>query len=117
MKTYTVDETLARAGLNADEIAELRHEVAAEIEAERMTLAELRKARGQTQATLADAMGVAQAEVSRMERRTDVYIGTLRRFVEALGGELRIVANFSTSEVELTGFGELGRSTEPPEVS
>ena len=51
-------------------------------------LSQLRKARGLTQETMAELLGVSQAEVSKMERRTELYVGTLRKFIEAMNGEL-----------------------------
>jgi transcriptional regulator with XRE-family HTH domain len=59
-----------------------------------MTLCDVRKAFGVAQSTLAEALGVSQGEVSRLERRPDVYISTLRRYVAAMKGELKIVASF-----------------------
>jgi hypothetical protein len=47
---------------------------------------------------------MAQSEVSRVEHRADVYVSTLRRFVEAMGGELRIVANFGDDTIEIDQF-------------
>jgi DNA-binding XRE family transcriptional regulator len=58
-------------------------------------LSQLRKARGLTQETMADLLGVSQAEVSKMERRTELYVGTLRKFIEAMNGELVLAARFS----------------------
>jgi DNA-binding XRE family transcriptional regulator len=57
-------------------------------------LSQLRKARGLTQETMAELLGVSQAEVSKMERRTELYVGTLRKFIEAMNGELVIAARF-----------------------
>ena len=57
-------------------------------------LSQLRKARGLTQAAMADLLGVSQAEVSKMERRSELYIGTLRKFIEAMNGELVLAARF-----------------------
>ena len=56
---------------------------------------QLRKARGLTQETMAELLGVSQAEVSKMERRTELYVGTLRKFIEAMNGELVIAARFA----------------------
>jgi len=76
-------------------------ERAARIEAESKALAaelhlsQLRRARGLTQAALADLLGVQQAEVSRMERRSELYVGTLRKFIEAMNGELVLAARFA----------------------
>ena len=66
-------------------------------------LSQLRKARGLTQETMADLLGVTQAEVSKMERRTELYVGTLRKFIEAMNGELAIAARFADGvEVPIT---------------
>jgi hypothetical protein len=78
----------------------------------RMHLPELRKARQLTQETVAELSQMAQGDVSKLERRTDAYIGTLRRYVRALGGNLRILAEFPDSEpIEIEGFGDI----EPPQ--
>jgi DNA-binding XRE family transcriptional regulator len=58
-------------------------------------LSQLRKARGLTQETMAELLGVSQAEVSKMERRTELYVGTLRKFIEAMNGELVLAARFA----------------------
>ncbi len=55
-------------------------------------LSQLRKARGLTQEAMADLLGVSQAEVSKMERRSELYIGTLRKFIGAMNGELVLAA-------------------------
>ena len=54
----------------------------------------LRQARNVTQDELAAAMGTTQASVSKLERRPDVYLSSVRRYVEAMGGELEITARF-----------------------
>lgn len=72
-----------------------------------MPLAELRLARGLSQKQLAEVLHVEQASVSKMERRTDMYISTLRSHIEAMGGALRIVARFPDGEVEIKNFSEL----------
>ncbi|MBF6619595.1 MAG: XRE family transcriptional regulator [Patulibacter sp.] len=58
------------------------------------TLAELRKARNLTQVTLAEALDTTQGKVSRVERQSDLYLSTLSRFVEAMGGELELSVRF-----------------------
>ena len=66
------------------------------------TLRRLRSARALTQATLGDLLGMSQSEVSRMERRSDMLLSTLRRFVEATGGELHLVVRYpDTAPVEI----------------
>lgn len=67
---------------------------AAELIAEEMTLRELRKARKLTQVRMAKALGVTQDSVSRLEKRTDLLLSTLRKTVEAMGGTLSLVAEF-----------------------
>src|SRR5271168_870910 len=67
---------------------------AAEIIAEEMSLRDLRKARKLTQARVAKVLGITQDSVSRLERRSDLLLSTLRKTVKAMGGEVRIVAEF-----------------------
>ena len=77
-----------------------------------MPLAELRRARDMTQETLAAAMDTTQPEISKLERRTDTYISTLRRYVQAMGGELDVIVRFPDgSVVRINQFGELAEST------
>jgi transcriptional regulator with XRE-family HTH domain len=66
----------------------------AELIAEEMTLRELRKARKLTQVRMAKALGVTQDSVSRLEKRSDLLLSTLRKTVEAMGGTLSLVAEF-----------------------
>jgi transcriptional regulator with XRE-family HTH domain len=72
-----------------------------------MPLHELRRARQLSQEQLAEELGATQPEISKMEHRTDMYVSTLRRFVEAMGGELEIVARFPDGSVQITQFQEL----------
>lgn len=67
---------------------------AAEIIAEEMSLRDLRKARKLTQARVAKVLGVTQDSVSRLEKRSDLLLSTLRKTVKAMGGDVRIVAEF-----------------------
>jgi len=69
-----------------------------------MALDELRSARQLTQSELADVLRVDQGSISKLERRTDMYISTLRRYVEAMGGSLQIRAVFPEGEVQITQF-------------
>jgi predicted transcriptional regulator len=59
--------------------------------AEEMTLQELRKKLKLTQTQMAKKMGVGQMQVSRLEKRTDLHVSTLRRVVKAMGGDLQLV--------------------------
>jgi DNA-binding XRE family transcriptional regulator len=75
---------------------------------EEMTMRELRKARNVTQVELAKALHVKQEQVSRIEKRTDLHISTLRRQVEALGGELTLMATFPKgAPIKIMGLGQL----------
>ncbi|MBI1777801.1 MAG: helix-turn-helix transcriptional regulator [Proteobacteria bacterium] len=67
---------------------------AREIIAEEMSLRDLRKAIGKTQAAMAKRLKVGQEAVSKLEARSDMYISTLRAFLKAIGGELELVATF-----------------------
>lgn len=69
-----------------------------------MPLQELRQARALSQEQLADLLQVKQASISKLERRTDMYISTLRSFIQAMGGELEIVARFPDGVVRITQF-------------
>ena len=69
-----------------------------------MQLQALRKARKVTQLEVAKAMSVEQAAVSKLERREDMYVSTLREYVKALGGELKLVASFPDAEIQVHPF-------------
>jgi transcriptional regulator with XRE-family HTH domain len=76
-----------------------------ELIAEEMTLQELRKAREKSQEVIAQKLHVKQAEVSKIERRTDMYVSTLRNYVQAMGGTLEIIAKFpKTGQVRISQF-------------
>jgi DNA-binding Xre family transcriptional regulator len=64
-----------------------------------LALGELRQSRNITQVQLADVLGISQGNVSRLEGRSDVYLSTLRSYVEALGGHLEIAAVFGDERV------------------
>lgn len=71
-----------------------------------MPLNELRQARALSQVKLAETLHVNQAAVSKIERRTDMYISTLRAYIRAMGGDLEIVAKFPDGEVKIANFAE-----------
>src|ERR1700746_3432186 len=77
-----------------------------------MTLHELRQAREQSQEDLARELGVGQPAVAKLERRADMYVSNLRRYIEALGGSLEITARFPEGSVNIVNFGELA-DTQP----
>jgi transcriptional regulator with XRE-family HTH domain len=75
--------------------------------AEEMTLRELRHARKLTQVRMAKTLGITQDSVSRLEKRSDLLLSTLRKTVQAMGGELSLVAEFpDRAPVILSGIGE-----------
>ena len=75
-----------------------------------MPLDELREARSLTQEQLAKALGVEQAAVSKMERRTDMYVSTLQTAIRAMGGDLEIRAVFPDGTVRIDQFRDIARS-------
>src|SRR5436190_23191341 len=72
-----------------------------------MPLQELRQAHHMSQERLAELLSTKQANVSRMERRTDMYISTLRSYIEAMGGKLDIIAKFPDGEVYINQFEDI----------
>jgi ribosome-binding protein aMBF1 (putative translation factor) len=73
-----------------------------------LALHELRKQRSVSQEELAEKLAVGQPAVAKLERRTDMYVSNLRRYVEALGGTLTITARFPDGEVTIAEVGEAG---------
>jgi transcriptional regulator with XRE-family HTH domain len=69
-----------------------------------MTLYQLREARSLTQVNLARVLQVNQGAVSRLEKRTDMYVSTLRSYIQAMGGRLQVRAIFPEGEVEIEQF-------------
>ena len=78
-----------------------------------MPLYELRQARSLTQKALGELLNVAQPAIAKMERRTDMYVSNLRSYIEAMGGRLKISAEFPEGDVEITNFSDAG---EPEDV-
>ena len=82
--------------------------------AEEMSLRDLRKARKQTQVRVAKELGINQENVSRIEKRSDLLLSTLSGYVEAMGGTLRLVAEFpDRPPVALTGIAALDKENTP----
>ena len=80
----------------------------AEVLKKEMALHELRQARERSQEDLARELKVGQPAVAKLERRADMYVSNLRRYIEALGGSLEITARFPEGSVNIVNFGELG---------
>ena len=83
-----------------------------------MPLQELRRARQLSQEAMAELLGQRQSGISKIEQRTDMYMSTLRRYIEAMGGHLDVVARFPEGEVRITQFENLEAdpSASPPHV-
>ncbi len=95
------DKLIADPG-RAEKLEQARQRAQEELAAYQRTLAELRRARALTQAQLASALNVSQAQVSRIEHQTDLYLSTLESYVAAMGGSLELVAVFDDARVVLT---------------
>ena len=74
---------------------------------EEMELAQIRQALKLSQTELGRELHIGQASVAKIEKRTDMYVSTLRRFIEAMGGELEIVARFPDRTVKIRHFSDL----------
>src|ERR1700685_4179996 len=81
-----------QAKMNPADIAENKQRVRDELQ--RMALDELRNAKQLTQADMAELLDVPQSSISRIEQRADMYVSTLRRYIQAMGGILQIQAVF-----------------------
>jgi DNA-binding transcriptional regulator YiaG len=84
--------------------SQARSEATAERLIQEMALDELRAARALTQEHLSTILGVQQSAISKLERRADMYVSTLRHFIEAMGGQLEIRAVFPDGDVRITQF-------------
>lgn len=99
-KRYTKFETTALAAFRQG-MRERRYREVLEQPPER-TLAELRKSCHKTQWDLAASLGVQQVHISRLERRSDFRLSTVRSYVEALGGTLDVIVRFPHRALRLT---------------
>jgi len=80
------------------------------------TLQALRKAAGKAQTDIASTLRISQPSVSKIEKQTDMYLSTLRNYVEAVGGDLELLVRFPEQEpIHLSGLGTVLES--PPERS
>ncbi|PWB84373.1 MAG: transcriptional regulator [Methylocystaceae bacterium] len=88
-----------------------RAQTEAEAEAKRlgeeMDLAEVRRALKLSQEEIGQTLQIKQGSVAKIEKRADMYVSTLRRFIEAMGGELEIVARFPDHVVKIKNFADL----------
>ena len=77
-----------------------------------MPLQELRHARNLSQEQLAQTLSIKQAAVSKLEKRTDMYVSTLRNVIKAMGGDLEIIAKFPDGSVLISQFEDIVAKTE-----
>ncbi|MCL2184345.1 MAG: helix-turn-helix domain-containing protein [Treponema sp.] len=84
-----------------------RNDEAAKALLAEMPLAELRNARGLSQQMLADLLHIQQPAVAKLEKRTDMYISTLRSHIRAMGGDLDIIARFPDGDIRITNFAQI----------
>ena len=96
---YTRWRDLRERKLSLEELEKIDEAVLAELID--VDLRAIREALGITQTELAERLEKTQAEVSRTEKRSDHLLSTLRRYVEALGGELEVIARFDDKAVRL----------------
>jgi len=103
-----------RASLNPGQLA-ASDARAAELIAEEMTLRDLRRAHKLTQVRMAELLGVEQDKISRLERRSDLLLSTLKSYVQAMGGSLTLVAEFpDRPPVALATYGDLADGEPSP---
>ena len=76
---------------------------------EDMPLQELRQARGLSQKVMAELLHVQQPAIAKLEKRTDMYLSTLRSHIEAMGGQLDVIARFAEGSVRIRQFGDIDR--------
>lgn len=88
------------------EAQQTAHELAQSMMQE-MPLQELRQARGLSQKVMAELLNVQQPAIAKLEKRADMYVSTLRSHIEAMGGQLEVVARFPDGSVKITNFAEI----------
>ena len=90
--------------------AQARTDAKAQTMRAEMPLHELRQARGLSQKMLAEVLNAQQPSIAKMEKCTDMYLSTLRSHIEAMGGQLEVVARFPDGVVKISNFADLGSS-------
>ena len=81
-----------------------------------MPLHELRQARAMTQKAIGDVLNVNQPAVAKLDRRADMYVSNLRAYIEAMGGQLNIVAEFPQGSVVITNFSDAGEESKTKDL-
>ena len=87
--------------------AKAKAEAEAQHLGEEMDLAEVRRALKLSKEEIGQALQIKQGSVAKIEKRADMYVSTLRRFIEAMGGELEIIARFPDHAVKIRNFADL----------
>jgi len=101
----TLDEVLAALPKARRDRIDARYE---ELRKEVESLAALRKAAGKAQVDIAASLKISQPSVSKIEKQTDMYLSTLRNYVEAVGGDLELVVRFPRQpSLHLSGLGDV----------
>ncbi|MGD0096124.1 MAG: helix-turn-helix transcriptional regulator [Terracidiphilus sp.] len=102
--TVSLEEMLAR---ESEEFRQSVEQRTAEMIAEELNLRELRRQRKLTQARLSKKLKIGQEGVSRIEKRADLYLSTLRSYIEGVGGKLSLIVQFpDRPPVMLAGLGD-----------
>lgn len=96
-----------RSGMSPESRA--RANAQAQVLLAEMPLDELRQARGLSQKMLAEVLHVQQPAIAKLEKRTDMYLSTLRSHIAAMGGELDVIARFPDGAVKIQNFAEIGK--------
>ena len=97
-----------RAKMNPE--AQKRAAAMAQTMVAEMPLNALRQARCLSQKMLAELLQVQQPSIAKIEKRTDMYLSTLRSLIEAMGGELDVVARFPDGTVKISHFSDLDKA-------
>lgn len=105
VRRTTAKATRARAAVRTKELLE------------ELLLAEIRQAAGKTQRRLADELGMKQPSLSKLEKQSDMQISTLRRIVQALGGELDVIARFPHGAVKIALIGRTPQTKKRPSTA
>ncbi len=105
-----MDEYLAKLSEEDRRAIEKRAE---ELIVEEATLRQLREAREHSQEEVAKKLHINQAAVSKLERRADMYLSTLRSYIEAMGGKLEIIARVPNQAVRINQLGALDPKEHP----
>src|SRR5271156_3904242 len=101
--TRNLDDVIAALPKGRRDSIEARYQA---LRKEAETLAALRKAVGKAQVDVASKLGISQPSVSKIEKQTDMYLSTLRNYVQAIGGDLEFVVKFPEQQpIYLGGLG------------